>query len=1349
MEKKWVNYHKHTSLSHLYLKDSPLVNSDYWNVLKERYGNETCVFTTVEHGWAGTYFRTYDELEKFNKKNDTKIKFVFGVEGYWVKDRHSTDSANCHIILLAKNDHGRKAINKALSTANKDGYYYRARLDLELLLSLPKDDVMVTTACVAFWRYDDIDDIVLKLHNHFRDFYLEVQPHNTDKQKEINRHIVELSAKYNIPLIAGCDSHVINESQLADREDLLASSHIKYEDEEGWYMDYPTYDILVERFMQQGVLSKSQIIAAIENTNVIFDFEDIVLDRSLKVPVVKWLRDKTQEERNAVFEKILADEWKRQRWDIDESKLAQYQQEIKHDIAEIEACNMADYFILSYYIMKYGQEKYGGVLTPTGRGSAVGMFLNKLLGLTNVDKVTSSVLMYSERFLTKERVLETHTPPDIDNNVSDRQPFIEAQRELVGELGTYDLIALGTLKLKSAWKMYARANNVEPETANNISKQLDEYEKAKKYAEEDEEIDIQDYVSQEYLTLVNGCQKYLGIIDNCKGHPCSTVAYDGDVESDIGVILCKSETTKKSVLAAVIESGTIDAFGYLKQDYLIVDSIGLIYDIYKEIGIDTLTVNQLLAKVKDDKKVWDIYANGYTQCVNQCEQEKTTAKVMRYRPQNISELTQFVASVRPSFQSMYKTFERREHFEYGIKAFDNLLQDEFCQSSFILYQESLMKVLSFAGFAMSETYGIIKAISKKKESVIASAEQKFIDGFSKNILETGETSDIEQAKTLSKSVWRIIQDSSAYSFNCVSGDTVIKRVSLEGSRYVPTIAEMYKIKNDIEYAKQTGHYSLYQKYHARGYGYGLSMKNGKAYPNKIIDIYERPVSQTFLIKTESGKEIKATKEHKFPTPTGIKIVGELNVGDELYVLDGYKKKPFCSRLTSSFAPNYPKSGQMGFQKNPNGASVVYDAFRKQNVEKKNPCQCCGKEWSKMERFEVHHIDGNRLNNSFENYEWLCCSCHKKKHFAMGRTKRYGRGVDVKLEKIVSITPKELEVVYDVEMSGDIEHNFATDNGIITCNCAHAYCMAIDSVTIAYLKAYYPLEFYKVALTRFTKKGEKDKVSKIEQELLARGFKLRDLRWGDDNRAFNIDRKDNAIIPTMTSVKDMPKTAPAALHDLYHHSNIKNRGELYAALSGLDGLNKTAIDILFKLDYFHQFGSPKRLIAEYEIFQKYMDCKVLTKSKLTDSEIEIVRQCAEKETDKQFRDLDNRKLVSLMIKNADIPSTTTLDIIRWQLEILGHSVLRDKNFAPNFWLVQKVTTNSYGTTKIDVYNLCLGVMKTYKVSKPWFAKTPCEKGNVIQCVMTDKPKFRKDANGKYVETGEYETIIKVYKIMLDK
>lgn len=1072
----WVNYHKHTSLSNRYMKDSPLLPIDYWNELKARYGDKSCIYTTVEHGWAGNYFKQYDDLEKFNKKNGTNIRWIYGAEAYWVKDRHESDRSNCHIVLLARTDKGRKAINKILSIANKDGYYARPRIDLELIDQLPYDDVMITTACVAFWnKYDDIADIVRHLAESFPHFYLEVQAHDTPEQKALNRHIIQISEELLVPIIAGCDSHVITESQMLDRDKLLKSGNIHYEDEDGWYMDYPTYDVLFERFKQQGVLTDDQIKSAINNTNVLFEFEDIKLDRSLKVPVIKELRNKTQEERNHIFEQILKDEWFLQKADINKDKLQQYYQEIKHDIGEIEDCNMADYFILSYMVMKRGQEKYGGILTPSGRGSAVSMYLNKLLRLTKVDKVNSPVLMYSERFLTKERVLDSHTPPDIDNNVSDRQPFIQAQRDLVGELGTYDLLALGTLKFKAAWKMYARAYNVEPDTANEVSKQIDRYETAKKHAEDGETVDIHKYIEPKYQELVDGCKKYLGIYDTAKGHPCGCLCYEGDIESDIGISLCKSEATGKEVLVANIESGTIDAFGYLKQDYLIVDSIGLTYDIYKEAGIEPFTVNQLLEKIAHDDATWQIYADGYTQCVNQCEQPKSTQKVMRYKPKNIAELTQFIAAIRPSFQSMYQTFEQRQHFDYGIKALDDLLQDEYCSSSFILYQESLMKVLGFAGFPMSETYTIIKAISKKKDYIIKDAKPKFIKNFAQAILDTGETDDDNKAHELADKVWTIIENSAAYGFNS----------------------------------------------------------------------------------------------------------------------------------------------------------------------------------------------------------------------------------------------------------------------------AHAYCMAIDSVTIAYLKAHYPLEFYKCVLQRFTDKGEKDKVALIKQEMLKRGYKLKDIQFGDDNRSFNIDRANNCIVQTMASIKDMPKSAPEALYEL-GKSGIKNRAALYQALMDDPRINKKAIEILFHLGYFNKFAQPNRLITEYEIYQKYISAKVLTKSSFDDIMIDVIRPCCGKETEKQFREIDNRALITALIKQANIKPTTIVDRIKWQLEYLGYCTVSDPNSDPNDWLILDVKTTGYGTVYCTLYNLCYGAERTYKTNKKFWTNHQLSKGDVIRAVLQEKNKMKKDENGEWVKLSETYQEMKVWK-----
>ena len=1111
--KYFQNFHKHSSYSHRYNKDSPLIPKDYFNYYKELADKGIpTIYSTVEHGWQSAYFRIYDDLEKFNKKNLEKnpdykpIKFIFGTEAYWVKDRFEKDNSNCHIVLLAKNDNGRKKINRAIYESFNTGYYYKNRMDLDILLSLPKDDVFVTTACIAFWNkysLEELDEIILKLNEHFTSFYLEVQCHNTPSQKEVNAHILELHYKYGIPIIAGVDSHMIYPDQEDDRNDLLKSNSITYEDEAGWYMDLPTYDELVRRFKEQGVLNEIEILGAIDNTNVILNFEDIVLDRSLKVPVAKKYKDLSQEERNKIFEDIIVDEWYAQYNDINEDKLDEYIKEVKHDIAEIEGCNMADYFIDSYEIMKRGQEEYNGVLTPSGRGSAVSMFLNKLLRLTKVDKVNSPVLMYSERFLTKERVLDSHTPPDIDNNVSEREPFIQAQKDIIGDAGTFDLIAFGTLHYKSAFKMYSRAYELDPQLANEVTKQIEKYELDLKHADEDEKdlIDIFDYVDKEYEPLIIGCQRYMGIIDNLKGHPCATICYGGDVIEDVGVIMVKSESQgekAKETFVAVIESGTIDSFGYLKQDYLIVDSIGLTYDIYKEANIEPLSVNELLSKIEKDKATWDIYANGHTMCINQCEQKKSTEKVMRFSPKNIAELTQFVAGIRPSFQSMYSIFEKREHFDYGIKAFDDLIQDQYCSSSFILYQEHLMKVLGFAGFPMSETYTIIKAISKKKEYIIKGAKEKFIPNFAQAIINTKETDDINKATEMAEKVWKVVEDSAAYGFNS----------------------------------------------------------------------------------------------------------------------------------------------------------------------------------------------------------------------------------------------------------------------------AHAYCMAIDSVTLAWLKAHYPLEFYKVALQRYTKKGDKDKVTALKSEMLEMGYKLKPIKFGDDNRDFVIDRENNCISQTMSSIKNMQKIAPDILYNIgLHKDELQNLFFIFNEL-GKTKLNKKSIDILIKLNYFSDYGDINYVLyqldvyrATKEIIDKFKECKQLKK---LDCEkyginIEIIREFAGKETEKLFKEIDSNKLYNYILDNyqniIDLVSkqyiykpTEKIEEIAYEIGLSGYTNEIDESLADNLYIVSNIETNKYGTNFVTIYQVNSGKTFNYKINRKVFQERPCSSGDILKCVIRNQFKRIKDENDEWIESQEEETILKDYVII---
>jgi DNA polymerase III alpha subunit len=201
---------------------------------------------------------------------------------------------------------------------------------------------------------------------------------------------------------------------------------------------------------------------------------------------------------------------------------------------------------MNYELIKKSVEK-GGMITNTGRGSAVSFYTNKLLGFTKVDRISAKVKMYPERFMSATRILEAKTLADIDFNVGNPEVFAETQKELFGEECAYPMIAYGKYKASSAFKMYAKAKKVPFETANIITSQIKQYEKDLSHAEDDEKDDIQllDYIDEQYHQILEDSERYLGIISSWSPHPCAHLIYQGDIRKEIGLVMMPSDQGKK------------------------------------------------------------------------------------------------------------------------------------------------------------------------------------------------------------------------------------------------------------------------------------------------------------------------------------------------------------------------------------------------------------------------------------------------------------------------------------------------------------------------------------------------------------------------------------------------------------------------------------------------------------------------------------------------------------------------------------------------------------------------------------------------------------------------------------
>lgn len=720
------------------------------------------ILSSCEHGWQGRYIECYDLAKQYG------LKFLFAAEVYWVWDRHEEDRSNCHIWVGAKNENGREWINEVLSQANEDGFYYQPRLDEELLDLLPAGDVWITTACVAGWKYlgeeeERLKTLWKKLYDkHGDNFMFEVQYHLSERQKELNRYILNLRKEIPAPIIMGCDSHYIEANGAELRSDFLLSKEDRkaYDDEEEWFMDYPDGDTAVRRFREQGVLTEAEITEAIDRTNCFLEVEEYecdIFDDSLKLFSLH--PDWTQEQKDAEYLRLVDEGWQDYKAEVAPDLLSKYEKEIKSETDTVVECHMADYFIDNYHVIRRGKE-LGGHLTNTGRGSAVSFFTNKLLGFTEVDRIAAKVKMYPERFMTATRILETHSLPDIDFNVAEQDIFAEGQAQVCGRDHAVQMLAYGTQKASAAWKMFAKSQNIDFATANEVSAQIKRYENKLHTVDEEEKdtIDIMDYIDKRFHDVYLRSTEYQGIITSWSPAPCAFLLYQGSIRRKIGLVKIKDR------ICCAMDGHWAEKNHFLKNDLLRVAVVDLINKGYTRAGLKVPTVNELLAMCPSEDPVWDIYRKGCTLGINQVEQPGTASRVGVYAPTNISELCAFIAAIRPGFKSMYKIFESRQDFSYDVKPFDDLLRTEELPQSFCLYQEQQMAVLNYAGFPMSECYAAIKNIAKKRKEKVLAYHERFINAFSKRLVEQENINKTDAAEK-AKNVWKIIEDAAQYAFN--------------------------------------------------------------------------------------------------------------------------------------------------------------------------------------------------------------------------------------------------------------------------------------------------------------------------------------------------------------------------------------------------------------------------------------------------------------------------------------------------------------------------------------------------------------------------------------------------------
>ena len=715
---RYNNYHRHTMYSNLRTLDCVSKPIDYINRAKEL--GHTTYFTT-EHGYQGNIFEAYTLCQ------ENGLKCVYGVEAYYVDDINDKSSrAMYHIILVAMTENARRHINRIMSVANTTGYYYKPRIDLNLLLSLPGDEVVVTTACVAGRMFKDgwEEKFLKPVYNHFKNnFYLEVQSHVDADQAEYNKKIMDVHYKYNIPIIHANDSHYIYPEDAKYRDLFLKAKGIIYEEEGGFCLDYPDSDEIYRRYAQQGILTEDEVAEALQNTLIFDNAEGITIDKEFKIPKI------TEGNSNKVLKKLINEGWARERGNVPRERWSEYIEQIKYEYKIIEDCGMADYFILDHYIVDRAVKEYDAILTKSGRGSAVSFYVNKLLGLTEVDRIGAPITLYPTRFMSAERILSSRSLPDIDLNWADVTPVIQASKDLLGEDGIYYMIAYKPLQESSAFRLWCKAHDMHISEYDEVAKDLEAYENDEKWKD-----------------LIEGSKKFRGVVESVAPSPCSFLLSNDKISEMVGLVKVGDVT------CCCLDGYNCDVYKFLKNDYLTVTVYQLISDVYKLLGKPIDNIDTLIQNCDD--QVWEVYAKGLTTTINQADSDFDKQILKKYKPKSLAELSAYVAAIRPGFASLLNNFVDRMPYTTGVKELDDILKDSF---HYLMYQESIMKYLVWLGVEEKGTYDIIKKIAKKKfkEEELNELKAQLRAGWVKNV---GREEGFNET-------WQVVEDAAHYSFN--------------------------------------------------------------------------------------------------------------------------------------------------------------------------------------------------------------------------------------------------------------------------------------------------------------------------------------------------------------------------------------------------------------------------------------------------------------------------------------------------------------------------------------------------------------------------------------------------------
>ena len=701
----------------------------------------------------------YGAVKFYTTAKEYGIKPIIGLEAYVAARSHldkqaNIDSDRFHLILLAKNNVGYKNLMKLTTLAHLEGFYYKPRIDMEMLKQY-SEGLIASSACIE----GEIPQLLLQgkdkqaeeklkvfLDIFGKDFYLEIQDHpKISKQEKANKKIVALSRKFGVPLIATNDVHYVEKDDAEAQDALLAVQTQKMVDDKNRLTMLGSPDFYL-RSQEEMSDAFKQYPEAIENT------QKIAKACNVEIPIGKWIlpyyplpEGKTGEEHL----KELSHERLKDRFSKTNKEALE---RLDYELDIICKKGFATYFLIVQDFVNWAKKE--GIRVGPGRGSVAGSLVSYVLRITSIDPLYHDIPF--ERFMNPQRP----SPPDIDLDFADdrRDEVIEYVTKKYGEDKVAQIITFNVMKAKESVRDIGRVLGMPYSDPDKIAKLIPvgmSLEEALKAVPE-----LAGYYKQkEFKKLLDLCKRVEGVSRHASTHAAGVVIADKELTEYVPL----QKESKGDRIITQYDMYSMDlnssdnAIGLLKMDFLGLRNLTILekaldyvrHESGKEIDLSEIRL--------DDKEALAVIARGETTGIFQLESSGMRGLARKLKPNKFSDISAIVALYRPGPMHLIDEFIKGKKNPSKVKYLHPDLKPILEETYGIaVYQEQCLQIANvMGGYSLGEADILRRAIGKKKRSIMTRERNKFVK----------RAQDLKYKKEIAEKVFNFIEKFAEYGFN--------------------------------------------------------------------------------------------------------------------------------------------------------------------------------------------------------------------------------------------------------------------------------------------------------------------------------------------------------------------------------------------------------------------------------------------------------------------------------------------------------------------------------------------------------------------------------------------------------